>query len=86
MDIEDLHDEGEGRTGLLQAHVKRVSRVDASQDAASQSEAAATAAAATAAASCVPGTQRIWVKTFGCSHNSSDSEYMCGQLQEYGFT
>jgi hypothetical protein len=22
----------------------------------------------------VPGTQRIWIKTFGCSHNISDSE------------
>ncbi len=24
----------------------------------------------------VPGTQKVWVKTFGCSHNVSDSEYM----------
>lgn len=24
----------------------------------------------------VPGTQRVWVRTFGCSHNVSDSEYM----------
>lgn len=24
--------------------------------------------------SAVPGTQRVWVKTFGCSHNTSDSE------------
>jgi threonylcarbamoyladenosine tRNA methylthiotransferase CDKAL1 len=35
--------------------------------------------------SVVPGTQRIWVKTWGCSHNSSDSEYMAGQLADYGF-
>lgn len=33
----------------------------------------------------VPGTQAIWVKTFGCSHNVSDAEYMMGQLQEYGY-
>ena len=33
----------------------------------------------------VPGTQKIWVKTFGCAHNSSDSEYMAGQLQAYGY-
>lgn len=26
------------------------------------------------------------VKTFGCSHNISDSEYMAGLLQDYGFT
>lgn len=33
----------------------------------------------------VPGTQSVWVKTFGCSHNVSDSEYMMGQLQAYGY-
>lgn len=33
----------------------------------------------------IPGTAKIWVKTFGCSHNSSDSEYMMGQLAEYGY-
>lgn len=33
----------------------------------------------------VPGTQKVYVKTFGCSHNVSDSEYMMGQLVEYGY-
>jgi hypothetical protein len=33
----------------------------------------------------VPGTQSVWVKTFGCSHNVSDSEYMAGQLADYGY-
>jgi hypothetical protein len=33
----------------------------------------------------VPGTQKIWIKTFGCSHNVSDSEYMEGILQNYGY-
>lgn len=33
-----------------------------------------------------PGQARIWVKTFGCSHNVSDGEYMMGQLLEYGYT
>ena len=35
--------------------------------------------------STVPGTQRIWIKTFGCSHNVSDSEYMEGILSNYGY-
>jgi len=34
----------------------------------------------------VPGTQKIWIKTFGCSHNTSDSEFMAGQLAEYGYS
>lgn len=34
----------------------------------------------------VPGTQKIYVKTFGCAHNMSDSEFMMGQLAEYGYT
>lgn len=35
--------------------------------------------------SVVPGTQTIYVKTWGCTHNSSDSEYMAGQLAAYGY-
>eukprot|EP00939_MAST-03C_sp_MAST-3C-sp1_P000736 g736.t1 len=34
----------------------------------------------------VPGTQKVWVKTYGCSHNVSDSEFMQGQLDAYGYT
>lgn len=34
----------------------------------------------------IPGTQKVWVKTFGCSHNSSDAEYMAGQLADYGYS
>jgi threonylcarbamoyladenosine tRNA methylthiotransferase CDKAL1 len=33
----------------------------------------------------LPEASTIWIKTFGCSHNVSDGEYMAGQLQEYGF-
>uniref|UniRef100_H2YA80 tRNA-t(6)A37 methylthiotransferase n=1 Tax=Ciona savignyi TaxID=51511 RepID=H2YA80_CIOSA len=33
----------------------------------------------------IPGTQTIYVKTWGCTHNSSDSEYMAGQLASYGY-
>ena len=33
----------------------------------------------------VPGIQSVYVKTYGCSHNHSDSEYMCGLLSEYGY-
>lgn len=35
--------------------------------------------------SIVPGTQRIYVKSWGCTHNTSDSEYMAGQLAAYGY-
>lgn len=28
---------------------------------------------------------RVWVKTYGCAHNLSDSEYMAGLLQAYGY-
>lgn len=33
----------------------------------------------------IPGTQRVFLKTYGCSHNTSDSEYMMGLLSEYGY-
>ena len=41
--------------------------------------------AAEAASTGVPGTQRIYIKTYGCSHNQSDSEYMAGLLAEFGY-
>ncbi len=33
----------------------------------------------------LPGKQKVWVKTYGCSHNISDSEYMEGLLTQYGY-
>lgn len=33
----------------------------------------------------IPGTQSIYIKTWGCAHNSSDSEYMAGQLASFGY-
>lgn len=33
----------------------------------------------------IPGTQTVYLKTYGCSHNASDSEYMAGQLVAYGY-
>lgn len=41
--------------------------------------------APTARDSHVPGTQAIYVRTFGCSHNGSDSEAMMGLLRDYGY-
>uniref|UniRef100_A0A2K6H133 tRNA-t(6)A37 methylthiotransferase n=1 Tax=Propithecus coquereli TaxID=379532 RepID=A0A2K6H133_PROCO len=32
-----------------------------------------------------PGIQKIWIRTWGCSHNNSDGEYMAGQLAAYGY-
>lgn len=33
----------------------------------------------------IPGKRKIFVKTWGCSHNNSDGEYMAGQLAAYGY-
>ncbi|XP_059194953.1 threonylcarbamoyladenosine tRNA methylthiotransferase [Centropristis striata] len=35
--------------------------------------------------SLIPGTQKVWMKTWGCSHNNSDGEYMAGQLAASGY-
>ena len=35
--------------------------------------------------SIIPGTQTVYIKTWGCTHNNSDSEYMAGQLSSYGY-
>uniref|UniRef100_A0AC35UAF2 tRNA-t(6)A37 methylthiotransferase n=1 Tax=Rhabditophanes sp. KR3021 TaxID=114890 RepID=A0AC35UAF2_9BILA len=35
--------------------------------------------------SVMPWTKAVYVKSWGCSHNSSDSEYMCGLLAQAGY-
>ncbi len=40
----------------------------------------------TAAQESVPGVGRVFVRTWGCSHNVSDSEYMAGALESYGYS
>jgi threonylcarbamoyladenosine tRNA methylthiotransferase CDKAL1 len=40
----------------------------------------------TAVGANIPGTQSIYIKTWGCAHNASDGEYMAGQLSAYGYT
>lgn len=37
------------------------------------------------AESFIPGTQSIYIKTWGCSHNNSDGEYMAGLLATNGY-
>ncbi len=33
----------------------------------------------------IPGIQKVHIKTYGCSHNTSDTEYMMGLLYDYGY-
>ena len=33
----------------------------------------------------IPGTQSVYLKTWGCSHNTSDGEYMAGMLAAAGY-
>jgi MiaB-like tRNA modifying enzyme len=34
----------------------------------------------------IPGLGTVWIKTWGCSHNTSDGEYMAGLLSQAGYT
>lgn len=34
----------------------------------------------------IPGVGVVYIKTWGCSHNTSDGEYMAGLLQQAGYT
>ena len=34
----------------------------------------------------VPGTHSVYIKTWGCSHNNSDGEYMAGLLGASGYS
>lgn len=74
-DIEDIHislaEEQGGRSAAQRpSYVNRKGKETSAEKAASVEQV-------------VPGTQSVWVKTFGCSHNTSDSEYMVGTLSTY---
>lgn len=86
-DIEELGSApGEGqRAQLLQAHVQLVSKASAGSDWRDAATADDGGGGSGATAGALPGRARIWVKTWGCAHNTSDSEYMAGQLAEYGY-
>lgn len=79
-DIEDIED-----LSLEQDDDHRIGRNLPVQVGRKIREPKATPIASEESADHVPGTQTVWVKTFGCSHNVSDSEYMMGQLQDYGY-
>ncbi|KAF6203211.1 hypothetical protein GE061_003629 [Apolygus lucorum] len=51
----------------------------------SQTDVVSEAPTPTPLTSVIPGTQSVYVKTWGCTHNSSDSEYMAGLLAAYGY-
>ena len=89
MEFEDIEDiaarssvaEGTGQLGIRQDMVSSERRVDSRrlrEDDGDRGERGQSTA--------VPGTGKIWVKTYGCSHNTSDAEFMAGQLHEYGYT
>ena len=87
-DLEDLHAAVDPATArVLRTGVRRRARREATKDEAPRigADEAGDAAETDAADVAVPGTARIYLKTYGCSHNSSDSEVMAGQLQQFGY-
>lgn len=91
IDIEDIVGEGD-LTGLERSHarsnavVKRVKKARPTTNGTRKTKKSDVSNVGMYAKSTVPGTQKIWVKTWGCAHNNSDSEYMAGQLAAYGYT
>lgn len=75
-EVEDLEVPGAGRplwgTGEVRLRRSQVERQTVEMKPESQSH--------------LPGQQRIYMKTQGCAHNNSDSEFMMGLLQSYGYT
>mmetsp|Transcript_9501 Transcript_9501/g.57951 ORF Transcript_9501/g.57951 Transcript_9501/m.57951 type:complete len:587 (+) Transcript_9501:1426-3186(+) len=82
-DIEDvfLHDGTSRRTPRVpQVQLRPRRRQDEGMNEEERVEAADPAASPS-----LPGKQKVYLRTFGCAHNQSDSEYMAGLLQAYGY-
>ena len=77
VDIEDAHGEAEARPPRPLV-VERRPRSTRAPSAAEDEEAARLER--------VPGSARVYVATFGCAHNVSDSEYLSGSLAAFGYT
>ena len=92
VDIEDIVGEGdlaglERSMGRSNAVIKRIKKAGPTQKKGTTNGHSEVNSLETInEASTIPGTQKIWVKTWGCAHNNSDSEYMAGQLASYGYT
>lgn len=89
-DIEDLSGQADDGTRIrrdLPAQVSRRRRntPGGADDACGADAESSTCDTADGHVAALPGRAAVWVKTFGCSHNISDSEYMEGQLQDYGY-
>lgn len=78
-DLEDVVARGTGDTLLRQSHNAVVRKGSRRKSAANPAKPVSTVEGS------VPGTHTIHVKTWGCSHNNSDGEYMAGQLAAYGY-
>ena len=93
-DIEDIVGEGDlialeraaGRSNSVIKHVKRTAKKRNTGINGGKPISNEDSSPNTENATIIPGTQKIWVKTWGCAHNSSDSEYMAGQLAAYGYS
>ncbi|CAE7235023.1 cdkal1 [Symbiodinium natans] len=77
-ELEDLGAEGSRTFEWGAGQVKRRRRIPANKAEVSVEDEAAQKQ--------LPGKQRIFLKTYGCAHNNSDSEFMMGLLQDYGYT
>lgn len=92
VDIEDIVGEGdlaglERSMGRSNAVIKRIKKAGPTQrKGTTNGQSEVNSLDAIDEANTIPGTQKIWVKTWGCAHNNSDSEYMAGQLASYGYT
>lgn len=58
------------RASLKTVNVKRFKRAETPKDTSNEAS----------EAHFLPGTHKIFIKTWGCSHNNSDSEYMAGNF------
>jgi threonylcarbamoyladenosine tRNA methylthiotransferase CDKAL1 len=92
MPVADLEDIGNGASSQFERPSRGVRlRARRAAPGAARSDAASSDVPSVAADGApmtppLPGSQSVYVKTYGCSHNASDSEYICGLLAEYGYT
>ncbi len=91
-DIEDLVDQSllnksktSANSRLVVPKVKKKPKRQTNPVADSESDPVQSCDNAVDEANFLPGQAKVYVKTWGCSHNVSDGEYMAGQLAEQGY-
>lgn len=84
-EVEDIEDIGKADIASRQKRMEAMARLNSRSDSDGQAVPIPEDISEVRVDSFLPNKHSVHIKTWGCSHNNSDGEYMAGLLADYGF-